>query len=165
MPQAVNGAHFGGTIFCSISLFALKMSRISPSRLMEQKIGDRWLKTGLSLSIFISLAIATFMFFQLKKANVKWSLLQHGIMWILWISFTNSFSEEIIYRLGIVSPLQGLLSPMTIFMISAVLFGLPHLSGMPSGIIGATIAGILGLVLIGGTQTETSKIIGGFISS
>jgi uncharacterized protein len=36
---------------------------------------------------------------------------------------------------------------MTIFIISAILFGMPHLGGMPSGLIGATMAGVLGLVL------------------
>jgi len=109
--------------------------------------GDSWLKTGLSLSIFISLATATFMFFQVKKINVEWLFLQKDIFWILLFSITNSFAEEIIYRFGVVSPLQGLVSPTTIFIISAILFGFPHLAGMPSGIIGATMAGFLGLVL------------------
>lgn len=108
---------------------------------------DSWLRTGLSLSIFISLATAIFMFFQLKNAKVEWSLLQNGILWILLFSLTNSFAEEIIYRLGVLSPLQGLLSPIAIFTISAILFGLPHLAGMPGGMIGAIMAGILGLVL------------------
>ncbi len=116
-------------------------------KLFGIKKGDSWLKTGLSLSIFISLATALFMFFQLKKAHVDWSLLQNGMLWILLFSLTNSFGEELIYRLGVVSPLRGLLSPITVFMISAILFGIPHLAGMPSGIIGAMMAGILGLVL------------------
>jgi hypothetical protein len=45
-----------------------------------------------------------------------------------------------IFRLGIVSPLKGLIAPMTIFFISAVLFGIPHFAGMPNGIIGATLS-------------------------
>lgn len=116
-------------------------------KLFGIKENDSWLKTGISLSIFISLATATFMYFQLKQANVNWSLLQNGIFWILLFSLTNSFGEEMIYRMGIVSPLKGLLQPMTIFIISAVLFGIPHLAGMPSGLIGAIMAGVLGLVL------------------
>ncbi len=52
-----------------------------------------------------------------------------------------------IYRMGVVPPLNGLLQPMTIFIISAILFGIPHFGGMPSGLIGATMAGVLGLVL------------------
>jgi uncharacterized protein len=116
-------------------------------KLFGIKAGDSWLKTGLSLTIIISLVTGIFMFFQLKNANIEWEQLQSGIFWILLFSLTNSFGEEMIYRMGIVSPLTKLLSPMTIFIISAILFGLPHLAGMPSGLIGATMAGVLGLVL------------------
>jgi hypothetical protein len=116
-------------------------------KLFGIKAGDSWLKTGLSLAIIISLVTGIFMFFQLKNATIEWEQLQSGIFWILLFSLTNSFGEEMIYRMGIVSPLTNLLSPMTIFIISAILFGLPHLAGMPSGLIGATMAGVLGLVL------------------
>lgn len=116
-------------------------------KLFGIKTKDSWLKTGISLSIFISLATATFMYFQLKQTQVNWTLLKVGIWWILLFSLTNSFGEEIIFRMGIVSPLKGLLQPMIIFVISAIVFGIPHLVGMPSGLIGATMAGLLGLVL------------------
>jgi uncharacterized protein len=116
-------------------------------KLFGIKANDSWLKTGISLTIVISLATAAFMYFQLKQAQVNWALLQSGIVWILLFSLINSFGEEMIYRMGIVSPLKGLLQPMTIFVISAILFGIPHLAGMPSGLIGATMAGVLGLVL------------------
>jgi hypothetical protein len=108
---------------------------------------DSWLKTGISLTIFISLATGIFMYFQVNQIQPTWRLLQSSIFWILVFSATNSFGEEMIYRIGIVSPLKGLLSPMTIFVISAILFGIPHLAGMPKGLIGATMAGVLGLVL------------------
>jgi membrane protease YdiL (CAAX protease family) len=116
-------------------------------KLFGIKANDSWLKTGISLTIVISSATATFMYFQMKQAQVNWDLLSGGILWILLFSLTNSFGEEMIYRMGIVSPLKGLLQPMTIFIISAILFGIPHLAGMPSGFIGATMAGVLGLVL------------------
>jgi membrane protease YdiL (CAAX protease family) len=116
-------------------------------KLFGIKKGDSWLKTGVSLSIIITAVTAIFMYFQLKQVDVNWSLLQTGILWIILFSLTNSFGEEMIFRLGIVSPLKGLIAPMTIFLISAVLFGIPHFAGMPNGIIGATLAGILGFVL------------------
>jgi membrane protease YdiL (CAAX protease family) len=90
---------------------------------------------------------AIFMYFQLKKVDVDWSLLQGGIFWILLFSLTNSFGEEMIYRVGLVSPLQGLVSPTIIFLISALIFGLAHINGMPSGIVGIALAGILGFIL------------------
>jgi len=116
-------------------------------RLFGIKQGDSWIKTGLSLCLVISTVTAIFMYFQFKQTNLNWSSLQSGIFWIILFSLTNSFGEEMIYRLGIVSPLKGLFAPTTIFFISAILFGLPHFAGMPNGIIGATIAGILGFVL------------------
>jgi membrane protease YdiL (CAAX protease family) len=116
-------------------------------KLLGIKKGDSWLKTGLSLSLVITTVTGIFMYFQARQANINWSALQTGILWILLFSLTNSFGEEMIFRLGIISPLKGLIAPMTIFLISAVLFGIPHFAGMPSGIIGATLAGILGFVL------------------
>jgi len=111
------------------------------------KQGDSWLKTGLSLSVVITSVTALFMFFQLKNNNVDWSILQSGIIWILLFSLTNSFGEEMIYRIGLVAPLKGILAPATIFLVSAIIFGLAHIKGMPSGIIGMSLAGILGYVL------------------
>jgi membrane protease YdiL (CAAX protease family) len=116
-------------------------------KLLGIKKGDSWLKTGVSLGIIITAVTAIFMYFQVRQANINWSALQTGILWIILFSLTNSFGEEMIFRLGIVSPLKGLIAPMTIFIISAVLFGIPHFAGMPNGIIGATLAGILGFVL------------------
>ncbi len=116
-------------------------------KLFGIKANDSWMKTGISLSIIISLTTGIFMYLQLKQQNVNWALLQNGLIWILLFSLTNSFGEEMIYRMGIISPLKGLLSPITIYIISAILFGLPHLAGMPNGLIGATMAGILGFVL------------------
>jgi len=116
-------------------------------KLFGIKQGDTWIKTGLSLCVVISLVTAAFLYFQLKQTNPNWTSLQSGIYWIILFSLTNSFGEEMIFRLGIVSPLSGQLSPTIIFLVSAVLFGIPHFAGMPNGIIGVTLAGILGFVL------------------
>ncbi len=111
------------------------------------KQGDSWLKTGLSLSVVITGVTVLFMYFQLKNTSVNWQALQSGILWMLLFSLTNSFGEEMIFRLGIVSPLSGLLKPTMIFLISAGIFGLAHVNGMPRGMAGIIIAGILGFVL------------------
>jgi membrane protease YdiL (CAAX protease family) len=116
-------------------------------KLFGIKQGDTWTKTGLSLCVVISVVTATFLYFQLTQTNPNWTSLQSEIFWIVLFSLTNSFGEEMIFRLGVVSPLSGQLAPTTIFLISAVLFGIPHFAGMPNGIIGVTLAGILGFVL------------------
>lgn len=111
------------------------------------KKGDNWLSTGLSVMVFISLITATFMYFQLKKSQLDFSVLWPAMGWIVLFSLTNSFGEEMIYRLGVIAPLNGVVSPMMICWISAILFGLPHFAGMPSGVIGVLMAGVLGFVL------------------
>lgn len=116
-------------------------------KLFGMKANDSWLKTGISLALVISMATAVFMFFQLKEAPIHWGELQSGLFWIILFSLSNSFGEEMVFRMGIVSPLKGLLKPMTMFILSAILFGIPHFAGIPSGVIGVTMAGVLGLVL------------------
>ncbi len=116
-------------------------------KLFGIKKGDTWLKTGVSLSVFISLGTGIFMYFQLKGQSIDYNLLKTGLLWIVLFSFTNSFAEEIIFRIGINGPLANLLSPNTIFLISAIIFGIAHFQGMPNGIIGVILAGLLGYVL------------------
>lgn len=111
------------------------------------KKGDSWLKTGASLSVFISIVTGTFMYFQLKGQAIDYSLLRTGVFWILLFSLTNSFSEEMIYRIGINGPLTDLISPKKIFLISAIIFGVAHIQGMPNGVVGIILAGLLGYVL------------------
>lgn len=111
------------------------------------KKGDSWLKTGISLSVFISLATGIFMYFQLKGQSIDYSLLKTGLLWIILFSLTNSFAEEMIFRVGINGPLANLLAPNKIFLISAIIFGIAHFQGMPNGIIGIVLAGLLGYVL------------------
>lgn len=111
------------------------------------KKGDSWIKTGISLCVVISTATAAFMYFQLRQIKPDWSILSGNMIWIVLFSLSNSFGEEMIFRIGVVSPLRGLLEPATICFISAVLFGLPHFKGMPDGITGSLMAGVLGFVL------------------
>lgn len=116
-------------------------------KLFGIKAEDSWMKTGLSLCLFISVVTGIFMYFQLKQSSPDWSMLRSALLWILLFSLTNSFGEEMIYRLGVIAPLKGFLPITTLFYVSAFLFGLPHFAGMPNGIVGATLAGILGFVL------------------
>lgn len=116
-------------------------------KLFGIKAEDSWMKTGLSLCLFISVVTGIFMYFQLKQSSPDWSMLRSALLWILLFSLTNSFGEEMIYRLGVMAPLKGILPVTALFYVSAILFGLPHFAGMPNGIVGATLAGILGFVL------------------
>lgn len=109
--------------------------------------GESWLSLGASLSFFITLATFGFMYLQFRKSGLQ---LRHLLLywpWILLFSINNSFCEEVIYRLGVVVPLAGGLEVPAILLFSAIAFGAPHLRGMPNGVVGALMAGILGWLL------------------
>lgn len=120
----------------------------SPVPIFGIKEGESWLSLGLSLSFFITLITALFMYFQVKASGINMGLLVPAIGWVLLFSFTNSLSEEIIFRLGMVGALHGVVTPEALMMISAVIFGLAHYSGMPSGMVGMFMAGLLGWLLM-----------------
>ncbi|MFN3848130.1 MAG: CPBP family intramembrane glutamic endopeptidase [Spirosomataceae bacterium] len=116
-----------------------------------------WLRNGVSLLLFISFGTGIFMYGGLEQTqsldNFKWGF----IPYIILFSASNAFSEELIFRIGINGNLQGYLEPKYIFLISAVMFGLPHWGGNPSGPVGVIMAGVLGYILSKATH-ETKGI-------
>ncbi len=116
-----------------------------------------WRKNGFQLAFFISTATGIFMFLSVKYTNNLDNFMWSYLPIILIISFTNSFSEEMIYRFAINGNLITLPSNYRIYIISAILFGLPHYQGYPSGILGVIMAGALGYILSKATH-ETKGI-------
>lgn len=108
---------------------------------------ETWLQIALTLGLFITLGTGIFMFLQVKKTGAQFKLIPALLFWSVVFSAMNAFSEEAIFRMGIVSPLYGQLSLPIIAIISSVLFGLPHYFGQPSGIVGVLMAGFLGWLL------------------
>jgi membrane protease YdiL (CAAX protease family) len=78
---------------------------------------------------------------------VDYRFFAFSLLWAIPFSMANAFSEEAIFRIGIVSPLFGIFSAAIIILISGVVFGFPHYFGMPSGVVGALMAGFLGWLL------------------
>jgi len=108
---------------------------------------ETWLEIATSIGVFITLGTGIFMFFQLKKAGVDYRYFLFSLLWSIPFSMANAFSEEAIFRIGIISPLYGIFSVSIIVLISGVVFGLPHYFGTPSGVIGVLMAGFLGWLL------------------
>jgi uncharacterized protein len=109
--------------------------------------GETWLSLGPTLSISITTATFAFVYFQFRINAGKLRLVFSYWSWILLFSAGNSFSEEIIFRLGVIVPLYGDVKTSYILLISAIAFGALHLRGMPNGIIGACMASLLGWLL------------------
>ncbi|MBI3481312.1 MAG: CPBP family intramembrane metalloprotease [Nitrosomonadales bacterium] len=106
-----------------------------------------WVGVGVALSFFITFGTSTFVYLQFRKSGGALKHAFHYLSWILLFSCTNAFSEEVVYRLGVVVPLAGSIDTSYILLISAIAFGAPHLRGMPNGIVGALMAGFLGWLL------------------
>jgi uncharacterized protein len=114
-----------------------------------------WQSNGLQLLFLISCATALFMFLGVKYTNSLGNFRGYFIPFILLVSFSNSLSEELIYRFAIHGNLMNVAPKMTVLLMSAVLFGVPHFYGFPSGFIGVLMAGVLGYVLSKATyETE-----------
>lgn len=109
--------------------------------------GDSWLELGMSLSVTVTLVTTVFLVLRFRKEQRGLQQSQQYLFWILLFALTNSFSEEVIFRLGLIVPLAGSTSPGLLMLLSAVVFGVPHLRGMPNGIVGALMAGFLGWLL------------------
>jgi membrane protease YdiL (CAAX protease family) len=138
----VNGANF--STFLASGNIAAPAKGVSWLGISD---GESWLSLGASLSFFITLATSTFVYLQFRKSGGGLRKIVPFIPWILLFSVTNSFSEEVVYRLGIIVPLVGSVDTAYILLISAAAFGAPHLRGMPNGIVGALMAGLLGWLL------------------
>lgn len=108
---------------------------------------ETWLQIALTLGLFVTLGTAIFMFFQLKNAEVDYRHFLFALLWSIPFSLANAFSEEAIFRIGIISPLYGIWAVPVIVLISAAVFGIPHYFGMPKGITGVLMAGFLGWLL------------------
>jgi membrane protease YdiL (CAAX protease family) len=109
--------------------------------------GDSWLGLGTSLSVTVTLATTFFLVLRFRKERNGMRQIWGYLFWILLFALTNSFSEEVIFRLGVIVPLAGNVDPNIIMLLSAVIFGVPHLRGMPNGPVGALMAGFLGWLL------------------
>lgn len=133
--------------FARFFLFGDVNAHISKISWLGVSGNETWLQVALTLGLFITLGTGIFMFVQIKKSGARFSLPFSLLLWSLVFSALNAFSEEAIFRVGIVSPLFGVLSTPVILLLSGAIFGAPHYFGMPSGIVGVLMAGFLGWLL------------------
>lgn len=115
--------------------------------------GDRWrtLLPGLgsSITVVTALVIAS----QLRRqGRIPARRVLVAVPAAAGLAAVNAAVEEAIFRYALVEGAgsllaRGTLSEAAVAMVSAVLFGLPHLRGLPSGALGAVMAGVLGWLL------------------
>ncbi len=119
-----------------------------------------WLVNGAQLLVVVSAITATFMYTWRSGMSETLHFRSGVIHLVLLFSCTNALAEELIFRYALVAGLQGLLPSRAIMVLSAVLFGLPHYFGHPSGIVGVVMAGVLGYVLCKATMETKGLLVG-----
>lgn len=118
-----------------------------PVKWLGIKPTDTWKTVGRSFAVIVSLATGAFVYFNIAQGqsldvgNVRF------LPFILIFAAMNAFTEEAITRLSVVTALDGILPRPVIYLISGVIFGIPHYFGMPGGILGSLMAGFLGWLL------------------
>ena len=157
----------GVVLFCLYFVNAANLwSYLAPGNIAAPAKGVAWLlisdnqswaSVGATLSVFITLVTSSFVYLHFRKSGKGLKQVLPYLPWVLLFSLTNSFSEEVVYRLGIIVPLIGSVDTAYILLFSAVAFGALHLRGMPNGIVGALMAGFLGW-LLAKSMIETNGI-------
>lgn len=106
-----------------------------------------WGHNGVQLLVSISIATGIFMFLAIQRTHSAGNFAWSTMPLVLILAFTNSLSEELIFRYSVVGSLSGNYPKVAILITSAVLFGLPHYFGYPSGLVGVIMSGVLGYIL------------------
>jgi hypothetical protein len=129
----------------------LRIGDLSTIAIREKWLGingrSTWLKNGAQLLFTISIATGIFMFLGVHYTNSLHNIQGWFFPFVLLFSFTNAFSEEMVFRFGMIAGLNNHYSKLTIMIVSAILFGLPHYYGNPGGGVGILMSGVLGYIL------------------
>ena len=117
--------------------------------LLAVKDGESWLNVGWTFLAIISIVTLLVIWLQIGRTQaMSLGLIGRALPVAVVFSVLNAFSEELIFRLALAEALTPLVSATSIAVISAVLFGVPHWFGRPSGITGVILAGFLGWFLM-----------------
>ncbi|MCB8945695.1 MAG: CPBP family intramembrane metalloprotease [Ardenticatenaceae bacterium] len=119
----------------------------APVKWLDIKATDRWGKVGGTFAVIVSLATGAFIYFNVAQGQSLGVGNGRYLPYILLLAAMNAFTEEAITRLSLVTVLSGRVPRPTIYLASALLFGLPHYFGVPGGLLGSVMAGFLGWLL------------------
>ena len=125
---------------------------------------EPWTRLGRALSVFISLGTLAFLLLaagpsliaQYNNGSLD-ELVKSMILLIpavLLFAAMNAFSEELTYKASFLSVLYDPVGKQQALLLMAAYFGIGHYYGIPYGIVGVIMAGILGW-LLGKSMVET----------
>ena len=119
----------------------------APSGLRIGRRALSWAVVGPIVAILLVAATAAFASSMARPTADLWSRAL-PLLPIAWLAAAfNAFAEEVLYRAGPLGPLAQAVGPRAGIWILAAWFGLGHVyGGIPSGVMGLVMAGLLGLL-------------------
>lgn len=118
------------------------------ARLLGIQEGESWKRVGLTFAVMITLVTTVVVYFQVAEGGFEIHLFPEVPLAILF-ALTNSFTEEVIFRLSYATVVEneGFPTRWAEFL-GAVVFGMVHYFGMaPKGLAGASMAAFIGWFL------------------
>lgn len=105
-----------------------------------------WLKLSLisGVLIMVGTVILSFVTTPGLKFQLHVNRLLTGLPLILLLALVNSFCENLVFRCAIMAPLRCVMPKLFVLLTSALFFGIAHYEGVPGGILGAIMSGVMG---------------------
>jgi membrane protease YdiL (CAAX protease family) len=105
-----------------------------------------WTVFGPALLVVFGVALPLFLYFTVYPDFTVPGRILRCLPWILVVAALNAANEEFQFRSVLLAHLRNLISPAEAALLTAVLFGLGHYYGQPSGPLGVVMAGVAGWV-------------------
>lgn len=113
-----------------------------------------WTVFGPILLVLFGIALPLFLYFSLRPDFAASARVWRFLPWILATAALNAANEEFQFRCVLLAHLRNVVAPAEAIVLTAILFGLSHYYGQPSGAIGVVMASIAGW-LWGKSMVET----------
>jgi membrane protease YdiL (CAAX protease family) len=118
--------------------------------------GKLWIGSAGVAALFVRLAVVVYS--KAGAAVVNSISIVRYLPLTLLLAALNSFAEEVLYRGALIGPLLRYVTPNQAIPMTAVLFGIAHYYGTPSGYPGMVLTFIVGW-LFGLAMVETRSIL------
>lgn len=117
-----------------------------PIRFLGLRKPVPWTWLGPVLLVVFALALMPFFYFTVHPNFSGSGRIFHFWPWMLAVATLNAASEEFQFRNLLLAHLRNVFSPAEAVLLTAVLFGLGHYYGQPSGPLGVLMAGFAGWI-------------------
>jgi membrane protease YdiL (CAAX protease family) len=104
----------------------------------------RWTIFGPILLAVFGIALPLFLYFTVRPNFAQAHRVLYFLPWILATAALNAANEEFQFRCVLLAHLRKVVAPAEAILLTAVLFGIGHYYGQPSGPIGVVMAGFAG---------------------